>query len=282
MDAEHPFAVEPATSSSGAWRIGNFIISGASFRGAIDDVRVYPRALGAAALTGIYRCSAGIQDLDQYYYLPIFSANTVLETRGPQDVSTPFRHTGTDVGGIQLARAQNDCGLAYLEGADAGQDLHIAVDLMVPLSADRRPTLAGPYFRSRLAAAGDGLIGGTSAGYWVQLISTGMVKIKRLNPWAMVAFSEADPAFDTANFHHLEMEVRGESLEIWLDGKVLSFDQGGNRVTHVQVPPAWLGPPAVGFNQGAAGVAFATLPEDRGLAGGQRARNLEVRRLDSR
>ena len=282
LDGEKSFAVDAATSKNGAWKIGGFLISGASFRGAMDDVRVYPRALGAAVLTGIYRCSAGIRDVDQYFYLPVFSANLAFENRGPHDLSTPFRHTGTDLGGIQLARAEDDCGLAYLEGADAGQDLQIAVDLMVPLSGDGRPTIAGPYFRSRLAAGGDGLVGGTSAGYWVQLVTGGMVKIKRLNPWALVAFSDPDPGFDPTVFHHLELQARGQSVEVWLDGKALSFDQGGNHVKQVQIPPAWLGPPVVGANQGAAGVAFATLDQDRGLAGGQRVRNLQVHRLDSR
>jgi hypothetical protein len=43
---------------------------------------------------------------------------------------------------------------------------------------------AGPYFRSRAAAPGDGIVGGASRGYWVQLHSNGMVRIKRLNPHA--------------------------------------------------------------------------------------------------
>jgi hypothetical protein len=53
-------------------------------------------------------------------------------------------------------------------------------------------------------------------------------------------------------------------------------------VTSVKIPPVWLGPPAVGVNQGTAGVAFGTRDLGRGLAGGQRASNLEIRRLDPR
>jgi hypothetical protein len=282
IDAEHRLMVEPATQRAGFWKIGSFMVSNSSFRGGIDDVRVYARALKPAVINGIYRCSSGIVDLDQYYYLPVFLPDTVLDARGPQDISTPLWHQGTDISGIQLARPKNDCSLAYLEGADVGQDLHIAVDLLVPLSSDGRPTLAGPYFRSRLAAPGDGLIGGTSAGYWVQLQSDGMVKIKRMNPQSIVAFSDAMPSFDAAAFHHLELEARGESLQVWMDGEPVSFDQGGSRVTTVNVPSAWNGPPAVGVNQGAAGVAFATLPDDRSRAGGQRALNLSVRRLDAK
>ena len=282
VDAEQRLAIEPATERTGTWKIGGFILSGASFRGTIDDVRVFPSALSPAGLTGIYRCSAGLHDLDQYYYLPVFNGDTSIGSRGPQDLSTPFWNRGKDLAGIQLARAQNDCGLANIEGADAGQDLRIAVDLMVPLSDEGKPTLGGPYFRSRQASAGDGLIGGTSAGYWVQLESTGMVRIKRLNPWSLVAFSEPDTGFDASVYHHLEMEARGDSLKVRLDGKTLSFDQGDNRVTSVKIPPVWLGPPAVGVNQGTAGVAFGTRDLGRGLAGGQRASNLDIQRLDPR
>jgi DNA-binding winged helix-turn-helix (wHTH) protein len=279
LETERRFDVEPNTLRHGTWRIGNFLLSGAAFRGAIDDVRVYPRALGPAVLNAIYRCSAGIRDLGEYYYLPVFAPDTVMEARGAEDGSTPLWHQGKDVSGIQLARAEDGCGLAYLEGADVGQDLRIAVDLLTPRSADGRPTLAGPYFRSRLAAAGDGIMGGTSAGYWVSLVSTGMVKLRRLNPLAVVAFSDEVPHFDSSAFHHLEMEARSETLEVWLDGESVSFDQGGSRTTRVRIPPTWNGPPVVGTNQGAAGVAFGTLGEDRGLAGGQRARGLRVEQL---
>ena len=41
---------------------------------------------------------------------------------------------------------------------------------MVPADAAGHSTGAGPYFRSRRAYAGDGLMGGTSAGYFVHSI----------------------------------------------------------------------------------------------------------------
>jgi hypothetical protein len=49
-------------------------------------------------------------------------------------------------------------------GATQAQDLYIRVDLLVPASA-AGVVQAGPYFRSRAASPGDGIIGGSSAGY---------------------------------------------------------------------------------------------------------------------
>src|SRR6185503_12477228 len=97
--------------------------------------------------------------------------------------SSHIRNDGKDFTGIQLARSSSDCALQEIRGGDVGQDLRIAVDLLVPKDAEGHVTDAGPYFRSRRAGPGDGVIGGTSAGYWVQLYSTGMVKVKCLNPW---------------------------------------------------------------------------------------------------
>ena len=162
-----------------------------------------------------------------------------------------------------------------MRGADLGQDLRISVDLLVPTDEAGRITEAGPYFRSRSALPGEGLIGGTSAGYWVQLYSTGMLKVRRLNPQAIVAFSSPIPDFDPAVFHRLETEALGENLQVWVDGRLISFDQGGKRVERVAIPPTWEGPPRIGQNQGAAGIAFAAV-DNRGQIGGQRAKNTVV------
>ena len=140
-------------------------------------------------------------------------------------------------------------------------------------------TQAGPYFRSRIAGPGDGLIGGTSAGYWVQLNSNGMVKVRRLNPLAVVAFSSAIPVFDTEIFHSLKMEARGTALQVWLDGKSVWFEQGGRQVDRVEIPPAWESPERVGQDQGTAGVFFGA-EDNRGEIGGQRVKNLTVVRLN--
>jgi len=148
------------------------------------------------------------------------------------------------------------------------------MDVLTPTDSDGSVTQAGPYFRSRKAAPGDGLLGGTSAGYWVQLQSNGMIRVRRLNPLAVVAFSPAIPEFDAGIFHSLTTEARGNAMRVWLDGKPVQFEQGSRHVDRVEILAAWE-TPRVGDNQGAAGVAFGA-EGNRGKIGGQRVKNLSV------
>jgi DNA-binding winged helix-turn-helix (wHTH) protein len=275
LDAMEKLAVSPATDSHVAWRIGQYRSGESAFRGVIDDVRVYSRALDASKVSALHRCSAGLQDLGNFYYMPIFYPGVATEDRRAEDSSAPFRNDGKDFSGIQLARSDGDCGLASLRGADVGQNLKMSVDVLVPADASGRVTNAGPYFRSRRAMAGDGLIGGESAGYWVRLYSTGMVKVRRLNPQAVVAFSSPMPDFDSAVFHQMEIEARGEGLQVWVDGQRIQFDQGGKTVDRIAIPPTWEGPPRIGRNEGSAGVAFGA-EDNRNEIGSQRVRKLTV------
>jgi len=266
-----------ATDARSEWRIGVRLWGRMTFRGMIDDVRVYNMALKPQQASALYRCSAGKNDYDGYYFLPVgYPTAAVGEQR---EGSSSIRNDGKDFTGIQLAQASPDCALSSLQGADAGQDLRMAVDLLVPRDAAGHVTDAGPYFRSRRASAGDGIIGGTSAGYWVQLYSTGMVKIKCLNPWGLVAFSPAIEGFDSSVFHRLEVEPKGESLRVWLDSKLLDFEQGRKVANVVSIPPAWNGPPRLGDNHGTAGIFFGS-EDNRNLMGNQQAKNLRVMRLN--
>ena len=278
LDHADVLAARPATSRESAWRIGRYTAGGTDFRGNIKDVRVFARALTEPQVAALFACTAGTKDIGDYYYLPIFLPGLAREARAAGS-STPFRNDGNDYAGMQLARSDGECAMTSVEGADAGQNLRISMDVQVPSDRSGSITQAGPYFRSRLAGPGDGLMGGTSAGYWVQLNSTGMVKVRRLNPLSVVAFTPPLSGFDTEIFHSLKTEARGTALQVWLDGELLRFDQGGRRVDRVDIPPAWDTPERIGENQGAAGVAFGA-EDNRGRIGGQRVRNLTIMRLD--
>ena len=257
------------------WAIANYVNQTRSgFRGTLDDVRVWRRALRPSEVTALHRCTAGLTDLAtpsrQYFFSPIFNSPEQVDIRDGQ-----LLHQGLDYGGIQLAAQSEDCPVAGLRGADLGQDLSIAVELLVPLSSAGDIVQAGPYFRSRAAAPGDGILGGASAGYWVQLHSTGKVSVKCLNPVHTVALTQPVAGFDSRVFHRLEVVVRGEELEASLDGRALTFHQGDHTTRIVQVQPHWERPAQIGKNHGAVGIAFSSEPL-RPKAGGQQARGFTV------
>src|SRR5580704_12857941 len=97
-----------------------------------------------------------------HFYLPIFPG-----TNGPLGasiVSGALQNNGLDFGGVQLTGSPGACTNLGIRGENLGQNVDIRVDLLVPGSPGKL-TNGGPYFRSRAAAAGDGIIGGSSAGY---------------------------------------------------------------------------------------------------------------------
>lgn len=245
----------PATGASGGWSIGRFIESGTTLRGAVDDVRVYARALQEMQIQSLYRCMSRLEDVQlggrPAWFMPIWPDRSLAVIE-----NTTIRSPGSDLCGVQFA-SFGDCSLASLHGADAGQDLEIRSELMCPRDEHGHITQAGPYFRSRSAKPGDGLLGGTSAGYWVMLHSTGEVKIRRLNPVAVVAFSPPKARFDDNVFHQLAVSVRRAEVRVWLDDALVVFDQDGRMTAAVTISAAWEGPPRLGSNEGAAGISFA-------------------------
>jgi uncharacterized protein (TIGR03437 family) len=213
-------------------------------------------------------CALGKADLalggaGSHYYLPINS------TTSSSIVSGALQNNTLDYAGVQLS-ATASCGGT---GETQLQDLYMRVDLLVPASS-AGVVQAGPYFRSRAAGPGDGIIGGSSAGYWVTLTSAGEVRLRGLNPNAVIATTGVPASFDAAVFHTLEAVAQGLSLQVWLDGTRLTFTQNSASVTTVALPAT------SGSNNGSAGIAFAD-EDNRGKAGGQRAKNLVIAQAGS-
>lgn len=205
------------------------------------------------------------------FYLPLVGGGW-QHVVGARIHGNALENIGQDYGGVQFTRALAE------RGVNVGQDLNIRVDLCVPTDAAGHLSQAGPYFRSRAAAAGDGILGGASAGYWVALHSTGEVKVKLLNGRTsnpVVATSGVPGRFDATRFHALEIAAQGDLLEVALDGRRLMFSQHNRLTTRVAIPPLWLGLPPVGSNDGAAGIWFGA-EDNRGRIGGQRAARLVV------
>ena len=87
-------------------------------------------------------------------------------------------------------------------------------------------------------------------------------------------------AFDNTVMHTLEVSMRRDRLWVALDGVLKVFDQDDTRFTGVPIPAVWDRPPAVGVNEGAAGIAFGA-EDNPDQIGGQRADNLVVTDYES-
>src|SRR2546427_8337216 len=124
----------------------------------------------------------------------------------------------------------------------------LRAELRVPADSAGNISQTGLYFRGAAGAAGDGIIGGDSAGYWVMLHSTGEVKIKNLNDSTYIATTPPLTGFDATVFHTLQATAQGTTLAVTLDGQTLTFTQGGSLAT-VAIPATR------GSNDGTAGVA---------------------------
>jgi parallel beta-helix repeat protein len=226
------------------------------------------------------RCSLGKADLalggaGNHFYLPIFPTGGTDPSRpiGANIVSGALQNNGVDFGGVEFVASDGACGNSGIRGENIGQDINIKIDVFVPTDAAANISQAGPYLRSRSAPAGDGIIGGAdfdpSGGYWVQLHSSGEVKVKRLYPPATVAITGRPASFNAGAIHTLEIAARGDTLHVALDGSLQTFSQDGTLVTTVSIPNTGTG------NQGAAGIAFGA-EDNRGKIGGQRVDNLIV------
>lgn len=208
----------------------------------------------------------------QLFFMPIFPSGGTDASNpiGAKLLNGALENNGLDFGGFQFA-SSDACAVArgLVRGADMGQDLNLRTDLIVPTNAAGLMTQAGPYIRSRAAAIGDGIIGGDSAGYWVQLQSSGEIKLKRLNPFSEIASTCKPASFDASATHILEIAAGGNQLQVALDGRLQTFQQNNQFRTAVPIPAT------SGSNDGTAGIAFGA-EQNRGLIGGQRADNIVV------
>jgi len=209
-------------------------------------------------------------------YLPLFT--TRGRPTGARLTSGVLENPGTDYAGVQFSGDEQPC--LGGTGEDIGQDANIRVDLLVPSDSAGNISQAGLYFRTKSGGPGSSIIGGMSAGYWVQLHSTGQIKLKLLNPEDTVAATRVPASFNNTVMHTLEVSMRRDRLWVALDGVLQVFDQDGARFTSVPIPAVWERPPAVGVNEGAAGIAFGA-EDNPDQIGGQRADNLVVTDYES-
>src|SRR5271157_35052 len=230
-----------------------------------------------------YPCALGKADMalggsGSHYYVPLLSTSTSF---GSSISSGALQNNNTDYSGVQLSASSDTCGRAT--GESLGQDLDIKVDLLLPASSAGM-VQAGPYFRSAAVPSGGGVIGTT--GYWVFLTSTGEVRVRKLTPTttnSIVATTGVPASFDATVYHTLQMVAKGSTLQVYLDGKGLSFlpnclNNPGHSPDFVCSGPSVTAvslPPQEGSNAGTVGIVFGD-EDNRGKLAGQRAKNLVI------
>ena len=188
-----------------------------------------------------------------HFYLPVFANGAILS-------GNTLRNPGLDYSGLQFTASANCTG----RGENLGTTLNMAMKLLVPSGVGGGITEAGPYFGNRAAAVHDGILGGSSAGYWVRLHSDGSVTVKNCNSLLTVTSTGTPGNFVANAWHRFEIALSGSSLQVALDGRRVTFKEGGQQVTTLTLPASG-GSPA-----GAAGIAFGC-EQNRGQAGGQQA-----------
>jgi hypothetical protein len=207
----------------------------------------------------------GVTDLalggtQSYCYIPVWVGASI--------VSGKLQNNGKGAGGVQFGQPGSGGSCAF-RGQNMGQDFNIAVDVLVPGDSAGNSAAAGPYFRNRAAAAQDGILGGDSAGYWVQLDGAGLVKVVDAHTNTALVKTSPPASFDNTVFHTLQVAVSGSTLQVSLDGALLTFTQGSSPVQTVKLPTTG------GSNDGTAGIAF-TLASGSGQIAGAGADNLVV------
>jgi uncharacterized protein (TIGR03437 family) len=229
-------------------------------------------------------CALGKADLalggsGSHYYLPLVTTSSAF---GVGISSGALQNNSTDYSGVQFTASSDGCG-NRTSGEGLGQDLDIKVDLLLPASSAGM-VQAGPYFRSSSVDSGAGVLGTT--GYWVFLTNKGEVRVRKLTSTTtntITASTNIPASFDASVYHTLETVVRASTLQVYLDGKGLSFltncanNPGhfpdfvctGSAVTTVSVPTL------EGRNDGSVGIAFGD-EDNRGKLAGQRAKNLVI------
>src|SRR5436305_6754784 len=106
-----PLSARQGDTSETLWAIGNTLVKHTGYRGAVDDVRVWRKALNASEVAALYRCGSGVTDLTipgrgAFFFLPVFDqgdAASTLHFLESAAESTPVRHTGNDFAGVQFA-----------------------------------------------------------------------------------------------------------------------------------------------------------------------------------
>jgi uncharacterized protein (TIGR03437 family) len=193
-----------------------------------------------------------------YCYIPIWTGASI--------VSNSLQNWQTGAGGVQFGQPGSG-GSCSFRGVDMGQTFNIRMDVLVPADSAGNTTVAGPYFHSRGAAAADGILGGDTAGYWVQLDSSGKVTILDTHRNVAFAWTSQPASFDRTVFHTLEAAVTATTVQATLDGSLLSFTLSDSTTAQTVTIPA-----TAGSNNGTAGIGFQRV----GPVGGQRAQNLVV------
>jgi hypothetical protein len=151
-------------------------------------------------------------------------------------VGCELSYSGFGKVGIEFAEADGACGLASLQGILLPRDLRISTDILLPPATE-----GGAFFRAHRVRPGEPIEGSAFGGVWVRLHSTGEVTVHSLShsedrSVEPIAKGLAVVRSHPSAWRHLDAEVRGMALRVWVDGDLVRFTNSLRSNETVPVP----------------------------------------------
>ncbi|MBK9169984.1 MAG: choice-of-anchor D domain-containing protein [Bryobacterales bacterium] len=222
------------------------------------------------------RCLLGRMDnalggQGEHAYLPLFpGAGGPANPVGIPLHQNELRNFGRSYAAVMFAAKSGGCVDTTVRGEALRSDFNIRAKFLLPGGVFI--SQGGLFVRGRALGRGESLHGEDAAGYWVQLHSTGEVKVQSLATRAPFATTGRPASFDLGAWHTLEVSVKGFLIEVAVDGKLQTFRQDGRLGTTVRI--------GAERHDGTAGIAVGA-EDNENQIGGQRIDNLVVTEYDS-
>lgn len=217
----------PADLATGTpWTIG----AAPAYSGDLADVRLFDGALSHPRIAALDECTLSnltrLPGSGQAYAVPLFRT-AMARLPAPETGGGALAYAGPGNAGLEFGYSEGACSLASLEGVALQEDLRIGVDLLLPPQ-----TAAGPFFHARRVAPGDSIQAPGSGGVWVRLDAGGKITVEALahrenSPVEPLATGLAPQPANSSGWRHLEAEMRGGKMRVWVDGVAVRLSPPG-------------------------------------------------------
>lgn len=217
LDAADRIAVAPITTPGTRWTIGVFMGGGVPFKGAIDDVRLFPARLDAQQRQALWTCSSpslavheGGGGSRKWFLLPL-AGSMAFSGYGTEPARLVLSAYSEGLSCVQFADFDATCGVESFRGAEFPSGIRLAADVSFPATIARSDALAGPYFGARPGRLGSKTPDETG-GTWVAINAQGEAELRPLAARSTTAARLLSASARTGaadRTYHVEVVIRG-------------------------------------------------------------------------